>query len=709
MNTEGARLPSGLRQPVIARQNRSSAMNEHHLRALASYGAIIAAVAFALVLQGRAAVAAPGDIGYQDQSYGAAVGTPTGSKRNESLLWFNDGSWWAHMWEPVSQDYHIFRLDRAIQMWADTGTLTDGRITTHGDTLWDGQHLYIASHVFVNDEDPAVDGFPSRLYRYSYNPSTDTYTLDAGFPSLINNVKTETLVIDKDSTGKLWATWQQGNQIYVNATQGDDLSWGTPFVIPTAGATVTVDDTSSIVAFGGNKIGVMWSSQTLDEDGMWFAVHVDGQLDSIWEASTRAVEGLRSADDHMNLKALPDGRVLAAVKSEQITFGQPLISLLERTRGGTWNDYTVGIVQDCHNRPSVLVDTEAGVIHVLATGPAPGSTCNSTGGAIYEKTSPLNAISFAPGLGTPVILDADNPTMHNMTSTKQNVTSATGLVGLAINSGTDTYWHHFDLLGGVPSAPDADFSADQTTGTAPLTVAFTDTSTWSPTAWSWDFGDGSPLAAVENPTHQYTQAGTFTVRLTAANGAGPDTEQKVGYIHVDAPATSPSPPEFTDAKSSIFRADIAWARAEDITTGCAVDRYCPNAMVTRAQMASFLARALDLPATSQDFFTDDETSIHEADINRLAAAGITSGCAAHRYCPGVNVTRQEMASFLVRAFHFPGTTRDFFTDDESSIHESDINRLAAAGVTTGCAPGRFCPRDPVSRGQMAAFLHRAMT
>jgi hypothetical protein len=66
---------------------------------------------------------------------------------------------------------------------------------------------------------------------------------------------------------------------------------------------------------------------------------------------------------------------------------------------------------------------------------------------------------------------------------------------------------------------------------------------------------------------------------------------------------------------------------------------------TRAQMASFLVRALDLPATG----SDDETSIHEADINRLAAAGITSGCTA-TYCPTANGTRGQMAAFLHRAF-----------------------------------------------------------
>ena len=163
---------------------------------------------------------------------------------------------------------------------------------------------------------------------------------------------------------------------------------------------------------------------------------------------------------------------------------------------------------------------------------------------------------------------------------------------------------------------------------------------------------------------------------------------------------------FFDADESPFRSDILWAAREGITAGCAAGRYCPDSAVTREQMASFLRRAGGVAGSSVDRFTDDESSIHEADINAIAAAGITGGCAATRYCPRSVVTREQMASFLVRALRLPATSRDYFTDDERSQHEANINALAAAGVTGGCATGRFCPGAAVTRGQMAAFLHR---
>jgi hypothetical protein len=125
-------------------------------------------------------------------------------------------------------------------------------------------------------------------------------------------------------------------------------------------------------------------------------------------------------------------------------------------------------------------------------------------------------------------------------------------------------------------------------------------------------------------------------------------------------------------------------------------------------MASFLARALNLPAASTDWFADDAGSVHEADINRVAQAGITLGCSDGQYCPKTPVNRDQMASFLARALALPAAATDWFADDAGSVHEADINRVAQRGITLGCASGLYCPANPVTREQMAAFLHRAI-
>jgi len=165
---------------------------------------------------------------------------------------------------------------------------------------------------------------------------------------------------------------------------------------------------------------------------------------------------------------------------------------------------------------------------------------------------------------------------------------------------------------------------------------------------------------------------------------------------------------FADTVGSPFDYDIAWLADEGITAGCGEDRFCPKSSVTREQMASFLARGLSLPSATADWFGDDGSSDHQADINRLAEAAITGGCAPGRFCPRGTVTREQMASFLARALHLPSSPTDWFTDDEASPHEADINRLAAAGITGGCGPTTFCPSRVITRDQMAAFLHRAL-
>lgn len=85
--------------------------------------------------------------------------------------------------------------------------------------------------------------------------------------------------------------------------------------------------------------------------------------------------------------------------------------------------------------------------------------------------------------------------------------------------------------GNVNDIPVADFTSNITSGPAPLTVRFTDTSTHSPTAWRWEFGDGN-ISELQNPLHKFEAEGTYTVRLTAANEAGMGTVEKEGYVTV---------------------------------------------------------------------------------------------------------------------------------------------------------------------------------
>ena len=397
------------------------------------------------------AVAATGDVGVEGPSH-SGTGTPTGTKRAESVLWFNDGSWWGNLWHNASSDFHIFRFNASTMTWVDTGVATETRADTHHDVLWHGTTLYVASHKFVNDGVPAASGYPSTLRRYSYSASTDKYTLLGS--SRINNYRTETLAIDKDTTGRLWATWQQGKRIYLNVTGTDGKTWGTPFAAP--GGDVSLDDTSSLIAFGPGKVGLMWSRQIGDaSDGFYWSVHSDGAARTTWSTKKAIASGLKSGDDHMNLKWLDasGGRVFAAVKTSFTSSSQPLIQLFARSSTGTWTKHTIATVAECPNRVIVLIDEGAQRLRTFATYPKPSGTtnagtCTSSGGAIYEKSTALSSISFTT-TKTARIVDADQY-VHNVSSTKQNLnkagtaTARSGLMVIADVNATSKYWFRYE-------------------------------------------------------------------------------------------------------------------------------------------------------------------------------------------------------------------------------------------------------------------------
>jgi hypothetical protein len=170
-------------------------------------------------------------------------------------------------------------------------------------------------------------------------------------------------------------------------------------------------------------------------------------------------------------------------------------------------------------------------------------------------------------------------------------------------------------------------------------------------------------------------------------------------------------PYFNDIMYSRFIREIVALAEAGVVEGCGPLSFCPSSSITREEMAAFMARALELPETAEDFFDDDDGRPLEWAINRMAAAGIATGCGELAFCPTRRVTRAEMSAFLVRGFELPASDVDRFTDDDGHTLEASINALAAAGVTTGCRSGdptRFCPDLFVKRDEMAAFVYRAL-
>ena len=423
---------------------------------------------------------------------------PTGEKP-QSKLWFNDGRWWASMFNNAAGNYRIYWLDVASQTWKDTGTVLDTRAQTKADCLWDGTHLYVASGggSDVNGTGTSA-ALPGWLYRYSYNPSTKQYTKDFG-PVVIRNGGAETLVLDKDSTGKLWITYTQNSKVYVNHSRASDSSWdpALAMVVPTqqsSWANVSPDDISTLVAYD-NKIGVLWSNESAgqfsgsSDTAFYFAYHVDGQPDTSWTSGPifRAPAG---ADDHLNIKSLQAdsaGNLFAMVKTSFNSSGTPqLILLVAKKQNGiySWNWYTESIREEGQTRPLLLIDTSHRTLYVF--------TSDEGGGSIYYKTSSMDTIKFTTGANTArTFMSKPGYTINNLTGTKQTVNVSTGIAVLASHDNqssvdspaADYYFHNYiDLNSAGPTVTPSGPTATATrTATATPRPTSTPTVTSTPT------------------------------------------------------------------------------------------------------------------------------------------------------------------------------------------------------------------------------------
>jgi len=410
------------------------------------------------------------------------VQTPTGEKP-QSKLWYNDGRWWADLFNPATGAYHIYSLDTNSQEWSDTNVALDTRPRTKADCLWDGIHLYVVSG---GGQVSTGADLSALLYRYSYNSTSHSYTPDANFPVMVRSGGAETIVIDKDTSGVLWVTYTQNNRVYVSHTLGADTVWTTPAVISAAGVNPNVapDDISSLIAYNG-KIGVMWSNQ--NDGTFYFAYHTDGAGDNSSDWTGEVVAGASGlADDHLSLKSLEadaSGNVFAALKTSFINPAQPRILLLAGTKQNdgslSWQSATVSNGAMNETRPIVLIDTTHRQLYVFLS--------DEGGGKIYYKTTSLDNITFNPNTkGTEFISDSKYPYINNVTSTKQNVNGATGIVVLASYdndshpdadpAATDFYMHNVI----APTDPTPSNTPTSTT-TATPTITATPTTTATPT------------------------------------------------------------------------------------------------------------------------------------------------------------------------------------------------------------------------------------
>jgi hypothetical protein len=403
------------------------------------------------------------------------------------------------------------------------------------------------------------------------------------------------------------------------------------------------------------------------------------------------------------------------------------VSLVVNNFNGDGKDQ-VAVANSSINAVSVLLDSTA---TLTAVG---GSGQSASVGAPY--TAPLQV--KATGYGLPlagVTVTFSAPTSGasaSFSGSGLTATAVTGSNGVAtspiLNANQTTGL--FNVIASVGSATVA-FPLTNNTSSCVYTV------TGGPVAFASNGGSVTLNVAVNFGTCQWaastdsaswvslssagaTGPGSVTVTV-APNSSGAPRSGNVFVAGQDFPVTEDETMQvFNDVPPSAYYFDAAnLLYTYGITNGCSSPPldFCPLEDVTRAQMAIFIVRSVwgSTPytaPTTQKFVDVPPGSFGYTEIQELAALGITNGCAANMFCPNDNITREQMAVFIINArlganqvIEYPSTP--YFTDVPPGAFAYDqIQRMRQDNITSGCSPTLFCPTENVTRGDMAIFIMR---
>jgi CSLREA domain-containing protein/uncharacterized repeat protein (TIGR01451 family) len=336
-----------------------------------------------------------------------------------------------------------------------------------------------------------------------------------------------------------------------------------------------------------------------------------------------------------------------------------------------------------------------------------------------EGTSGSIAVTFPAGCGRTAVSN-----VPWITVTSGNIGSGNGTVGYTVdvnNTGsprtgtitvaglTFTVNQSNTSCSYTLSATQISFNPSAATGSVDVTA---------PASCTWKaLSEASWIQITSGGTT--TGSGTFTYSIEA-NSTGSARSGTInvqgqiftifqGIAFLDVPPNHP------------FYNVIGKLSARGVTAGCGGGNYCPDAVVTREQMAAFILRArgeFNPPTPGSQRFNDvPPSSPFYAFIDRMAVLQITAGCSVSPplYCPSSSVLREQMAAFIIRALHDPGYTppppgsQRFNDVPPSSPFYGFVEEMAVRGITSGCSasPPLYCPSDTVTRAQMAAFLVKA--
>jgi len=608
-----------------------------------------------------------------------------------------DGSCW------VTGDAIVYHLDQAgTQIWSGTPAAWSASISVNptDSSCWVADFYGVrAVHLAANGDELLRWGFkgPGSLSVNSADGSC--WVADRGNQQVAHLAKNGKLigrpsglqnpyaVAANGTDGSCWVTDISSMEVVHFAQDGTELSRTSGFNTPEY-ISVNLSDGSCWVADGFNNQ----------------VVHLSQAGTQLWRGGTfNHAKGVsvNPTDGSCWVADWNDNQVVhLAVSGAEISrlngFANPESVAVDPTDGSCW------VADTYHDQ----------VVHLAVDGSELWR-----GGNFYRPPF----VSVNPNDGTCWVAGAVHLSKSGTELGRTNTIAASECVSVNPVDGTcwvaDTGNNQVVRLG-IAAPPVADFVASPSSGSAPLTVSFTDQSTGFPTSWLWDLGDGI-TSSLQNPTHRYSKAGNFTVTVTVSNTAGMNAKTTQACVQV---TFSDAPPGFW-ASAQI----VACANA-GIVTGYSDGTYKPTDPVTRDQMAVYVSRALaggdaavpTGPATGT--FSDVPTDYWAFKYVEYAAAqNVVQGYSDGTYKPTDQVDRGQMAVFIARSIYTPTAARPdltgyappataTFPDVPTNFWAYKyVEYIAQPGidVTKGYPDGDYHPEYVCTRDQMAVYIQRA--
>ncbi|MBF0370934.1 MAG: DUF1566 domain-containing protein [Magnetococcales bacterium] len=500
------------------------------------------------------------------------------------------------------------------------------------------------------------------------------------------------------SDGTVW-TW--GRNTYGNLGDGTTADRMTPGIVPGlsdvkaigVGSTSTLAITADglVWSWGRNYYGKLGDGTTEDRYSPVQVIDIDGEPFSVY-----VVEG--EDDDYE-----PDNTHHEATL---LTPGETQSHSIDSEGDEDWYSFTLSLSSEA----TITLSGESGEM-VIALYDADVENLGSDDGSSGEGTASISldcGSYLPPGTYYLVVGESDN----NATIASYEILLQTETCPLADSDGD-----------GVPDVEDAfirdDDEWNDNDGDGTGDNADTDDDNDGlPDSYETDYGFDSNDAADADEDADGDGGSNLEEYLF---GSSPTDDEDTLIEGCDAKG------HFTDVTCHHWAFDHIQAIGDtEISRGCGGGDYCPDTPLQRSEMAIFLLRGkyggqyAPLPATGGLFedVTTDYWAGHQ--IERLAGLGITNGCGSGRFCPSREITRAEMAVFLLRTkygsdYQPPAATGEVFGDISSDYWAAAfIEQLQAEGAVAGttepsreCDEGNYCPSQNITRSEMAAFLNQA--